>query len=144
MDVCCDLFVDTATAGAFGARRELSASAPPSRTFARLPEPLRVGLHPFALDVSLLDALENDVNDHPGGSRDVEDVLRATLHADRPWAFVFDLRCEQIDEVFPVRDVDELIARLRENLRWGGAGRIGFLAHHDPAMCENSISEEVE
>ena len=132
MDVCCDLLVDTATAAAAGTRRELGVSAPPPRTFARLPEALRARLHPFALDVSLLDALENDVNDHPGGSRDVEDLLRATLRPDRPWAFVFDLRCEQIDEVFPVRDVDELIARLRENLRWDGDGRIGFLAHHEP------------
>jgi hypothetical protein len=83
----------------------------------------------------MLDALENDVNEHPGGNTAVEDLLRAIFRPDRPWVFVFDLHCDQIDEVFPVRDVDELIDRLRANLRWGGDGQIGFLAHHDPAAA---------
>ena len=129
MDVCCDLLVEGAAGPSFA---ELRPQPPPAHILALLPEPLRVGLNGYALDVSALDALESEVNGAPGGSSAVEELLRGTLPSDRRWAFVFDLHCDQVDEVFRVSDVEELIRRLRANLHWDGK-RIGFIACHLPA-----------
>jgi hypothetical protein len=126
MDVCCDLIVDALPPGkSFSALREQAA---PAHVMAMLPDELRVGTLGYRLDVSMLDALESAVND-AGGNAAVEDLLRAVLPDIERWAFVFDLHCDQIDEVFEVSGVEDLLARLRTNLVWG-SGRIGFIAYH--------------
>ena len=46
----------------------------------------------------------------------------------RQSAFVFEWHCDQIDEVFAVDDVMELIKRLRANLAWN-VERKGLIAY---------------
>lgn len=142
MDVCCDLVVpelvavpDLVPVGTssdefrLGPHAKLALRPMPAHIAARLPEALR-GLKSYSLTGDGIDLLEYEVNGRNPTWRgpSLQEVLATQLGDDRPWAFVFEWHCDQIDEVFPVLNAATLIQRLRANLSWDIA-RKGFIAY---------------
>lgn len=74
-----------------------------------------------------LDLLQDEANgsDVDWNGRNLEQLLRLLLSQSRRWVLVFELHCDQIDNVYRM-SVDEAIERLRQNLQWD-TGSEGFI-----------------
>ncbi len=145
MDVCCDLIVPVLAevpelvtmlgpdgeAFAYGPHVRLARRPMPQHIAARLPPALRT-LDSYRVTGDGLDLLDYEVNGREPIWRGPTfvDLLKAELGGRRPWAFVFEWHCDQIDEVFAVAEVNALIERLRSNLDWQ-VERKGFIAYRE-------------
>jgi hypothetical protein len=66
-----------------------------------------------------LDLLQDEVNGSPVDwkGRSLEQLLRLLLSQSKRWVLVFELHCDQIDNVYRM-NLDQCIERLRQNLLW--------------------------
>jgi hypothetical protein len=142
MDVCCDLLVSEliqdpelvpvgsrADEFRYGPHIRLALRPMPAHIAGRLPETLR-GLKSYVVTGDGIDLMEYEVNSRAPELRgpSLDTFLFKQLANRRPWAFVFEWHCDQIDDVFSVDDVVALTKRLRANLAWN-VERQGFIAY---------------